>query len=113
MTVQSRAVDRYINRAEPPVRELLTELRNLIKTAVPEARETLKWNMPVYAVTRNFCYLRVGQGYASLGFYDATALPDEKGLLEGTGKKVRHVKVRSRRDIHRRIFTRWLKIAAG
>ena len=32
--------------------------------------------------------------HVNLGFYYGAALEDPEGLLEGTGKKLRHVKVR-------------------
>lgn len=38
-------------------------------------------------------------GYINLGFFRGTELPDSKGLLEGTGKVLRHVKVRHVDDI--------------
>jgi hypothetical protein len=38
------------------------------------------------------------KNWVNLGFYKGADLPDPSGLLEGTGKKLRHVKVRSLED---------------
>jgi hypothetical protein len=38
---------------------------------------------------------------ANIGFWDGTSLPDPEGLLEGTGKRSRHVKIRSIPDLER------------
>ena len=35
------------------------------------------------------------KAYVNLGFYRGTSLSDPLGMLEGTGKDLRHVKVRS------------------
>jgi hypothetical protein len=37
----------------------------------------------------------------NIGFWDGVSLPDPEGLLEGTGKRARHVKIRSLPDLER------------
>lgn len=37
--------------------------------------------------------------HVNVGFFHGAALPDPAGLLEGTGKRMRHVKVRWGREI--------------
>jgi len=37
----------------------------------------------------------VQKSHVNLGFYHGASLNDPAGLLEGTGKKLRHVKVRN------------------
>lgn len=41
------------------------------------------------------CYLMPQKDYVNLGFFRGTSLPDPENLLEGTGKKLRHIKVRT------------------
>ncbi len=45
-----------------------------------------------------FGYVNAFMGHAALGFFQGASLPDPKGLLEGTGKRMRHVKLRPRRE---------------
>ncbi len=46
-------------------------------------------------MTDGYAYLMpMRGGYVNLGFYQGAQLPDPDGLLEGTGKSLRHVKVR-------------------
>ena len=40
-----------------------------------------------------FGYVNVFRKYVSVGFYNGAALPDAQSLLEGAGKRMRHVKV--------------------
>ncbi len=38
---------------------------------------------------------------ANLGFNDGATLDDPKGILEGTGKRIRHIKIRKPEDLKR------------
>jgi hypothetical protein len=41
-----------------------------------------------------FAYVGAFKAHVNVGFFHGSALPDATGLLEGTGKHMRHVKVR-------------------
>ena len=41
-----------------------------------------------------FAYVNAYNAHVNLGFFYGAFLPDEFGLLEGTGKRMRHVKLR-------------------
>lgn len=44
-------------------------------------------------MTEHYAYIAVQESHVNLGFYHGASLPDPKGILEGTGKKLRHVKI--------------------
>jgi hypothetical protein len=47
----------------------------------------------------------------NLGFYvDSHDLPDPDGILEGTGKVLRHVKFKSENDINPELLKEWFQI---
>lgn len=46
-----------------------------------------------------FAYVGVYKAHVSIGFFRGAELPDSGGLLEGTGKFMRHVKLRPDRPI--------------
>jgi hypothetical protein len=57
--------------------------------------ETLHDGMPTATVgDAAFAYVNAFTAHASVGFFHGNALPDPAGLLEGTGKRMRHVKLR-------------------
>lgn len=91
----ARDVDAYVARLDPPVRVLVEALRCLVREAAPEAAESLKWGMPCYDQKGLLCTIHPARGYARLQFFHGASLPDPARLLEGTGKGMRHVKVRS------------------
>jgi hypothetical protein len=46
-----------------------------------------------------FGYVNAFKTHASVGFYHGTMLDDPAGLLEGEGKRMRHVKLRPGKDL--------------
>ena len=47
----------------------------------------------------SFAYVNVYKDHVNVGFFNGTALKDPTGLLEGTGKYGRHVKLKPGREI--------------
>lgn len=105
-------VDAFISKASPNVRPLLNDLRDLVRKELPEATEEIKWGRPVYSLNHIVCYLAESGDHANLGFYRGIELQDPKGLLEGEGKKLRHIKVYNREEIRRRWYGTLIRQAA-
>jgi hypothetical protein len=60
-----------------------------------DVRETLHDGMPTACVgDAAFAYVNAFTAHANVGFFHGNALPDPAGLLEGAGKRMRHVKLR-------------------
>jgi hypothetical protein len=61
-----------------------------------DVRELLHDGCPVCCVgDAPFGYVNAFKTHASVGFFHGAMLADPAGLLEGTGKRMRHVKLRS------------------
>ncbi len=106
-------VSEYISNAPEEFMEILEVLRGMVHESVPGVTEAIKWRMPVFSKEKNFAYLRMNKKHITLGFYHPERLEDPEGILEGTGKELRHVKIKTERDILPEHFTRWLQAAAG
>ena len=60
-----------------------------------DVRELLNDGCPIACVAdAPFAYVNVFKSHANVGFFHGAALQDPAGLLEGTGKRMRHVKLR-------------------
>jgi hypothetical protein len=70
----------------------------MIRETEPELEEKVKWSAPWYEGNDNVVYLACQPKYATFGFCKGAELRDTNGLLEGTGKSMRHVKGRSLDD---------------
>ena len=107
-----KAVDEYIDSAPKEQKEILETLRNLIFDAVPNLIEGFKWNQPVYALEKNFAYLKSNKQHVNLGFFSFDKIEDPEGLLEGTGKSMRHIKIKSQNEIDRKGLKNMIQQAA-
>lgn len=69
---------------------------------MPGAYEFIYLDAFGYSVSESpfdrICYFAPQKGYVNFGFFFGGDLPDPKHLLVGTGKRMRHVKVRSVED---------------
>ena len=105
-------VEAFIRQAPAAIRPVLRELRRLVREELPDAREEIKWGRPVYSLTHIVCYLAAAGDHANLGFYRGVELEDPQELLEGDGKKLRHIKVYRREEIRKRWYSSLIRQAA-
>ncbi len=76
--------------------ELARLLRTLVVEAEPDIEESLKWGSPSFVKDGGLrMYIADQKKYMHLGFYNGAKLTNADGLVEGTGKNLRHIKVRS------------------
>jgi hypothetical protein len=97
-------VDEYIAGLDEWQSEIVTALRRLVLEAVPEARERFKWSQPVYESNGPFCFIKAHKKHVNFGFWWGVELDDPLRLLEGSGEKMRHVKVTSLEKIQQQAF---------
>ncbi len=77
-------------------------VRVLVKDAVKGVEEYVNpWKIPSFDSNGPLCCFMVGKEHVTFAFMRGAALPDPEKLLEGTGKGVRHVKLRSVADVKR------------
>lgn len=80
--------------------ELARRLRALIADVYPDVVEVpwprqqiVGYGVGPKKMTEHFGYIGVHRAHVNLGFNYGADLPDPQGKLEGTGQKMRHVKV--------------------
>ena len=77
-------------------------VRALVKKAVKGVEEYVNpWKIPSFDSNGPLCCFMVGKEHVTFAFMRGAALPDPGKLLEGSGKGVRHVKLRSVADVKR------------
>lgn len=111
MKIDDKVSD-YINAAPSGQIVILETLRQLINDTVPDTNEALKWGMPVFSKSKSFSYLKSNKHHVTMGFYQIDRISDPRGLLEGTGKTMRHLKIKAVDDINAEIIAQWLKATA-
>ena len=104
-------VEKYFNKFDKPQQELARQIRALVKAASPELAESLKWGQPIYACRGNVCYISVKANYINLGFYRGSELSGSDITIEGTGKNLRHVKIRNNSPLKTEALTKLVQAA--
>ena len=106
-------IDLYVDTKPAGLRDVAEQLRKLMKKTVKSAKESVNsWKIPTYESNGPMCFFMVGKYHVTFGFLRGTSLPDPAGLLEGTGKKVRHVKLRTAEDVKEPALRKLLQAAA-
>jgi hypothetical protein len=91
--------------------EAVRQIDALVHKAAPKAKGMIKWAQPVYEQSGPVMWMKAAKAHVSVGFWRGAELADPKHLLEGTGTRMRHVKIWSPADIKRAQFTAWVKEA--
>ncbi|WP_266367762.1 DUF1801 domain-containing protein [Tellurirhabdus rosea] len=97
-------LDTFLAQLDPEVRDLTLHVRQLIRTVLPDAHEELRPTYRTIAygrsprMTDEICYISLLSTGINLGFHYGTQLPDPHGLLKGTGKLMRTIRLESTQD---------------
>lgn len=104
----------YLRDQRPRNRTIIRALRRFVKHAEPELVESVKWGNGCWlAGSEPVAYVYADAAWVQFGFLTGSSLTDPGGLLEGTGRYVRHIKVRKTGDIDRPAFGALLRQAAS
>jgi len=77
-----------------------------------DVRELLHDGHPTACVTdAAFAYVNAFKAHVNVGFFRGAELADPAKLLEGTGKFMRHVKLRPERDVDTRALMKLIETA--
>jgi hypothetical protein len=89
------AIDAWMNKDGGELGEIARHWFDAMRSCGDEVRELLHDGCPV-ACLRDvpFGYVNVFTSHVNVGFFLGAALPDPACLLQGTGKRIRHVKLR-------------------
>lgn len=103
-------VDAYVASLSGWKQEVAEELRDVIRGASRELAEEMKWGWPCYtAAGKCVCGFMDMRETVNFVLYLGARLDDPGGLIEGTGKSMRHIKLRSPQDVRKRAFTKFIK----
>jgi hypothetical protein len=100
---QKKGKSLYMKDENPELRKVVRALRTFVKRIVPSVKETVNaWGVSTFEAKDPFCCYMVEKYHVTFGFHYGTSLEDPEKLLEGTGKNIRHVKLRSVADLERK-----------
>ena len=106
----NKEIDDYIKKQKLPQKEICQELRKIILETLPGAKEEMKWSVPVFAEGK--FYIGAFKNSTNLGSAINGLTNEEKKLFEGSGKTMKHIKIRSLQDIDEEKMTKLIKFVA-
>src|SRR5262245_57303601 len=84
------------------VQETAALLRAIVYEVLPKAAEKVYltcWKVAIYKDGEDICAIAPQKAHCKFFLWQGAHLPNPDGLLEGTGKNARHVKIASPDDI--------------
>jgi hypothetical protein len=100
--------DELMAIAAPEMRPIARRLREIVVEIDPATVEVVRlgdraatYGVGPKKMSEGYAYILPHTKWVNLGFYMGATLPDPAGIMEGTGKKLRHIKVRSVEDAGR------------
>ena len=94
------AVEDWFNGPADPYRLMVRPWFERMRTRGPDVRELIHDGRPTACVgDAAFAYVDAFQAHANVGFYNGAFLPDPAALLQGSGKRMRHVKLRAGQEL--------------
>lgn len=92
---RDRAIDAWLESRPVEFRPIVEKWFARMRRCGPDVRELLHDGHPTACVGDvAFGYVNAFKDHVNVGFFNAIALADPARLLEGTGKRGRHVKIR-------------------
>jgi hypothetical protein len=92
---RNAAVDAWLNAHAGELGAMARAWFEVMRECGDEVRELVHDGCPVACLgDAPFGYVNVFSAHVNVGFFQGASLRDPAGLLEGTGKRMRHVKLR-------------------
>ncbi len=109
----------YLAPYDRHISNLTLALRDVVLDEAPQAIESLSMGYALaigFSFTGKplkdgFCHIVAYSSHVNLGFNRGALLPDPDGILEGSGKSIRHIRIRSHDDLDRPLLRRFLQLA--
>jgi uncharacterized protein YdhG (YjbR/CyaY superfamily) len=102
-------VDEYIRKQKSPQKEICLELRRIVFQTLLSIKEEMKWGVPTYADGKY--YIVALKDHVNFGVSLQGLSEEEQKLLEGSGKTMKHIEIRSIEELKKKRVAELLKLA--
>jgi len=111
--------DEIVDSVSLQARVLAETARDLIRSVFPAVVEVpwprqrvIGYGVGPKKMSEHFCYISVSQNHINRGFMYGAELPDPQGLLGGSGKLLRHVRITTPEDLDNPALRDLLQVAS-
>jgi hypothetical protein len=103
-----KQVDDYIKKQKSPQKEILQKVRKIFLKTLPNCEEKSAWGVVAFAGGK--FYIAAMKNRVHVGFAINGLSREEIDFFEGSGKTMRHVKIRSLEDIDEKKLVKLIKL---
>ncbi|MEU4700768.1 DUF1801 domain-containing protein [Nonomuraea dietziae] len=94
--MSSADVDEYVKtKLLPQHHDIVSALRALMTECAPEAEEVISYGSPAWKGAKILALISPSKTHVTLAFERGAEFEDAHGLLTGSGKRTRHVKIKA------------------
>jgi hypothetical protein len=95
-------VDEFVKQSVlPEYRDIVVELRKLMRRYAPDAREIISYGVPMYRQKRTLAVISPTKKGITFAFSRGADFKDKYGLLEGEGKVSKNVRMKHLKEVNR------------
>ena len=106
------AIDRWIHQHSGALGAIARRWFEVMRGCGADVRELLHDGHPTACVgDAAFAYVNAFKAHVNVGFFRGAEIADPKGLLEGTGRFMRHVKLSPEREVDAAALTKLIETA--
>lgn len=91
----------HFDRFEPHVQEIAHAVYELVASVKPDMPRMKRWGFPGFVGNSTIATVCGQSQHVNLQLFNGAHIKNTNGLMEGTGKDMRHIKFRSLAELHR------------
>ena len=108
-----KTTEEVLGKFEPEQKAIAQKLRSIVKTALPDASETVRCGVITYILNdKDFARINLYKDHVDLGLLLGTKLDSMFLQGKGTVKDIRHVKITAMKNINEAEISRLVKEAS-
>ena len=107
-TEKQRDFNELLELSTPTLRPVMLGLRHMVLEMDPKVCEVVRlgdraatYGIGPKKMSQGYCDIMPHKNWINLGFFQGAHLLDSAALLEGSGKNMRHVKIRTLEEVGR------------
>ena len=105
-------VDEFVDsKVVPEFRPVVAAVRTLMKESAPKAREEMSYGLPMYLQKLTLAWISPSKTGITLSFMRGVGFEDRYGLLRGTAKHARFVRMKNMSEVNRPALRYYMKQA--
>lgn len=87
-------------RVAPEFHDIVRMIRELMRDCAPQAREPMSYGVPNWSGKRGLAVISPTKKDITFAFSNGARFVDDYGLLQGVGKRSKHVKIKRLDDVN-------------